>query len=323
MSNGGRVVGTAPLVDVVIVNWNTGRHLGACVDALASSERSGFDFGVLTIVDNASTDDSLAGVAGTNLPLRLIENENNLGFAAACNRGAAEGRGTFVLFLNPDARVSPSAIDATVRFMLEPDSSNVGIAGGQMVGDSGAEEFSCARFPTFGMYVAKLFGLARLFPDHVPRQRLRTDELPSRGAVDQVIGAYFLIRRELFERLGGFDERFFVYFEEVDLAFRARALGQQSFFLSDVLVHHSGQGSSDQVQGRRLYYQLRSRTEYARKHWPAWQAPVLAALTLGVELPVRYALGLARSDRSAQAAVDAWRLFRGYLRDPAAPVDPG
>jgi GT2 family glycosyltransferase len=313
----------APVVDVVIVNWNTGRHLGACVDALAESERARFDFGVVTVVDNASTDDSLAGVEAASLPLRMIENPRNLGFAAACNRGAAGGQGMFVLFLNPDARVAAGAIDATVEFMLEPGSANVGIAGGQMIGDSGAEEFSCARFPTFGMFAAKMFGLAHLFPDRVPRQRMRADELPKRGAVDQVIGAYFLIRRDLFERLGGFDERFFVYFEEVDLSFRARALGHLSFFLSDVHVHHSGQISSDQVKGKRLYYQLRSRTEYARKHWPAWQAPTLAALTLGVELPVRFAVGVARQDRSSQPAVEAWRLFRAYLRQPGLPVDPG
>jgi N-acetylglucosaminyl-diphospho-decaprenol L-rhamnosyltransferase len=322
MSKGKGSEETAPLVDVVIVNWNTGRHLAACVEALAASERAGFDFGVVAVVDNASTDDSLAGVEATNLPLRVIENGHNLGFAAACNRGAAGGQGVFVLFLNPDARVSASAIDVTVKFMLESGSANVGIVGGQMIGDSGAEEFSCARFPTFGMYVAKMFGLAHVFPNHVPRQRIRADELPSRGAVDQVIGAYFLIRRELFERLDGFDEKFFVYFEEVDLAFRARALGQLSFFLSDVHVHHSGQVSSDQVKGKRLYYQLRSRTEYARKHWPAWQAPTLAALTVGVELPVRFALGVARLDGSSRAAVDAWRMFRGYLRNPGLPVDP-
>ena len=166
-----------------------------------------------------------------------------------------------------------------------------------MVGDAGVEEFSCARFPTLWMLVAKMTGLAHVFPRWIPRQRLDADELPDSGIVDQVIGAYFLIRRQLFESLDGFDERFFVYLEDVDLAYRSRQLGHASYFLGDVTVFHMGRVSSDQVRGKRLFYLLRGRTEYARKHWPRWQAPLLEILTIVVELPVRCLVAAARGRR--------------------------
>jgi N-acetylglucosaminyl-diphospho-decaprenol L-rhamnosyltransferase len=308
-------------LDVVIVNWNTGEHLRACLDALVASSRSAFDFGKVIVVDNASRDGSLDGIDDLPLPLSVIRNEANCGFAAACNEGAAEGSGDFVLFLNPDTRVFSDAIDRSVGFMIQRANARVGISGGRMIGDSGQEEFSCARFPTLWMYCAKMLGLAHLFPQQVPRQRIEANELPERGPVDQVIGAYFLIRRELFAALGGFDERFFVYLEEVDLAFRARALGFACYFLSDVRVHHVGHVSSGQVHRRRLYYMLRGRTEYGRKHWPRWQVLTLAALTSLVEVPARCAVAAVHRDwRGLAASLGAAVDYLRYLFDRGAPV---
>jgi N-acetylglucosaminyl-diphospho-decaprenol L-rhamnosyltransferase len=314
---------TKGTVDVVIVNWNTGEHLRACLDALVASSRSAFDFADVIVVDNASHDQSLDGIDDVALPLSVMRNDENYGFAAACNEGAADGGGNFILFLNPDTRVSSDAIDRSVTFMIDPANARVGIAGGRMIGDTGQEEFSCARFPTLWMHAAKMLGLAHLFPQHVPRQRVEADELPERGPVDQVIGAYFLIRRELFATLGGFDERFFVYFEEVDLAFRARSLGFVSYFLSDVRVHHVGHVSSGQVHRRRLYYLLRGRTEYGRKHWPRWQALTLAALTSVVEVPARCVVAVVHRDsRTLAAVLGAGVDYIRYLLERRAPIPP-
>ena len=132
--------------------------------------------------------------------------------------------------------------------------------------------------------------------------------------MDQVIGAYFMIRRPLFEALHGFDERFFVYLEDVDLAYRARRLGHASYFLAHVRVYHQGRVSSDQVRGQRLFYMLRGRAEYARKHWPAWQAPLLAALMLVVELPARAMRGALRGRSGEVREVGrAARLYARYV----------
>jgi N-acetylglucosaminyl-diphospho-decaprenol L-rhamnosyltransferase len=302
-----------PGLDVVIVNWNAGPHLRSCLQALVESRRSAFDLERVVVVDNGSSDESLEGAAEVSLPLDVVRNGENRGFAAACNQGASRGSGDLVLFLNPDTRVFPDALDLTVAFMSDPANDSIGICGGQMVDDDGLSDFSCARFPTLAMLVAKMLGLDRLALRVVPRQRLSADETSTSGRVDQVIGAYFMIRRPLFERLGGFDERFFVYLEEVDLAYRAQQLGADTYFLREALVYHAEHASSDQVLGKRLFYGLRSRTEYARKHWPAWQAVVLVVLTFAIEIPVRAAQALLGRRRAQLAALaEATRLYARY-----------
>ena len=303
-----------PRVDIVIVNWNTGPYLRECLRSVADSTRTQFELAQVVIVDNASRDDSLDGVEGFELPVRVLRNSTNRGFGAACNQGAAACSSELLLLLNPDTRVFPEALDRTVAFMVDPKNASIGICGARMVSDDATEDFSCWRFPTFSIWVGKLTGISYAFPRLIPMQRMTLEEIGGSGVVDQVIGAYNLIRRPLFEALNGFDERFFVYLEDVDLAYRARQLGYSSYFLSDVPIHHVGRVSSEQVRGRRLFYLIQSRTEYARKHWPRWQAAVLAGLMLVVEFPVRGGAALARGRSNEVKDVgEAALLYARYL----------
>jgi GT2 family glycosyltransferase len=281
---------------------------------VAAARRSTYELGKVVVVDNASTDGSLERLQGIDLPLVVIRNDENRGFSVACNQGAEAGDAALILFLNPDTRLFPQTLDSTVAFMADPTNSHLGICGGQMLGEDGRRQFSCARFPTLMMFATHMIGLTRAFPRWFPPQRLTPEEVSHSGIVDQVIGAYFLIRRSVFEALGGFDERFFVYLEDVDLAYRARRLGYPSYFLADVPVYHKEMASSGQVRGHRLFYLLRSRTQYARKHWPAWQAVLLAGLILTVECPVRAIVAALRGRRDELAEVgEAARLYAWYL----------
>jgi len=241
-------------VDIVIVNWNTGPYLRECLSSVEQATRMRFEVGQVVVVDNASSDGSLDGIEESALPVRILRNSINRGFGAASNQGAAECSSDLLLFLNPDTRVFPDTLDRTVAFMADSANAAIGICGARMVNDDGSDEFSCWRFPTFWMWAAKITGLAYAFPRWIQLQRMTNEEVGGNGVVDQVIGAYNLVRRQLFEALNGFDERFFVYLEDVDLAFRARQLGYSSYFLSDVPVYHVGRVSSEQVRGRRLFY---------------------------------------------------------------------
>lgn len=309
----GGAAATRPTLDIVIVNWNAGRYLRDCLRSVAGAQRSAFELVKVVVVDNGSTDESLDEIHDVPLQLDVLRNAENRGFAAACNQGARAGYADLVLFLNPDTRLFPDTLDLSVSFMADPRNSRIGICGAQMVAEDGTREFSCARFPTLTMFVAKMTGFARAFPRF--EQRLPAEEVSHGGIVDQVIGAYFLIRRSLFEALDGFDERFFVYLEEVDLAYRARRLGYPSYFLSHVPVYHEERVSSEQVRAQRLFYLLRSRTEYARKHWPAWQARLLAALILTAELPARAVVAGARRRRDELSEIGqaAWLYGRYAL----------
>ena len=138
----------------------------------------------------------------------------------------------------------------------------------------------------------------------------------STRTVQQVIGAFFMIRSALFWQLKGFDERFFVYFEEVDLAHRAYQLGWASLYLADVQAFHKGGGTSDQVRGRRLFYALRSRSAYFRKHGNLCSRTLIALVTWCVE-PIARLLLLLLGRRFAEIGhlCEAYRLL--LASDPA------
>ena len=101
--------------------------------------------------------------------------------------------------------------------------------------------------------------------------------------VNVVMGAFFLVRRSLYDLLGGFDERFFVYFEEVDFTLRAMQMGYETYYLSEARCYHRGQGTSDAVKAARLFYSLQSRLRYAEKHFDAVSTSVLKFMTLFIE----------------------------------------
>ncbi len=294
-----------PSVDVVVVNWNSGAQLrvavGSVLHGVAGKERV-----AVCVVDNGSADDSLSGL-DHRLGVRLLKNQQNIGFAAACNQGAALGEGEFILFLNPDAAVFRDTIPESVNFMRRLENSDVGICGVQLVDAVGVVQRSCANFPNVKTYLANSFGLAGIFPRRFSHFMTTFDHQETCD-VDQVMGAYFLIRRSLFERLGGFDERFFVYFEDLDLSLRARQLGWRSVFLAQARAYHRGGGISDQVKAHRLFYSSRSRILYAFKHFKRAEAWVVCFATLAVEPVSRLVQGVLR--RSGRELVDT---IRGYL----------
>jgi N-acetylglucosaminyl-diphospho-decaprenol L-rhamnosyltransferase len=277
----------SPSLDIVIVNWNTAHHLQACLRSVTASDRRGWRLGSVVVLDNASVDGSSNRLDLEDLPATIVRNEENRGFAAACNQGAAGLAGEYLLFLNPDTSLAPDALALTMAFMNEPGQRDVGICGVGMLDSAGSPGVSCARFPTLSTFVGQATGLNRLMPRLFKPQHLAADECRATRDVDQVIGAFFLVRRSLFDLLGGFDERFFVYFEEVDFSWRARQLGYRSVHFAGASVLHHGGVSSGQVKATRLFYSLRSRMLYGFKHYNRAQAILLVLITVVLEFPAR------------------------------------
>jgi len=266
-------------VAIVIVNWNSGSQVRDCVDSIILHRNQ---LRVSTIVvDNASTDGSADLVEGLR-NVELIRAGFNLGFARACNLGASSVKDAdYLLFLNPDAMLEAGALQRAVDFMDSASSAGIGICGVALQENSGHVARSCARFPSPWRLAVVASGLDRVFPSLGTTMR-EWNHAQSRR-VDQVIGAFFLVRRALFDALNGFDERFFVYFEEVDFAFRASRLGMGTIFLSDIKAFHAGGGASKQVKARRLFYSLRSRVLYARKHFSTVGYLLVVLTAVGVE----------------------------------------
>ncbi len=281
------------MLDLITVNWNSGPQLKECIDSVITHNKG--KVARIIVVDNGSTDGSADNVE--NLPgVEVIRTGKNLGFAAACNIGAAAGDSPYLLFLNPDTRVEADSFSVPLSFMEHSDNAHVGICGIQLMDENGQVARTCARFPSLGRLAVGALGLDKLPGLRSAAVRMAEWDHSESRAVDQVMGAFFLVRRDLFQRLGGFDERFFVYFEEVDLSFRARQAGWGSFYLAAARAFHAGGGTSRQVKAHRLFYSLRSRLLYGFKHFPRWQAWVLVGMTGVLEPVSRTVWCLARGD---------------------------
>lgn len=296
-------------VDVIIVNWNAGTQLAEAIASIAQYP-SNLVSSVI-IVDNASTDDSLARAeAIPDLPfhLQVIRNVKNHGFGAACNQGAALANSEYLLFLNPDTRLFERSLFLPLDFMEAAQNQSVGICGIQLIDEHAEVSRSCARFPTPRMFYSKIFGLDRLFPKFFHSHFMEEWGHSENRKVDHVIGAFFLVRRRLFSELKGFDERFFVYLEDLDFSLRAKKSGWASYYLAEARAYHKGGGTSEQVKARRLFYSLRSRILYGYKHFTPIQATLLLVSTLCFEPLIRLAFNFLRG-----AFKSAGETISGYL----------
>lgn len=302
-------------LDIVIVNWNSGDYLQRCLISIEKSQKTGFCLNRVVIIDNGSTDDSMLGVTALNLPLVFLSNIQNRGFAYACNQGAQGSCADYLLFLNPDVELGSDSLLKTIEFMENPRYAAVGICGIKLVDETGCATISAARFPTPWVLIGKITGLAGLLPGLFPPHIMTPAELSYSRPVDQVIGAFFLIRRAVYEACAGFDERFFLYFEEVDLSLRAKNFGYNSYYLADVTAFHHGGGSSEQIKATRLFYSLRSRLLYQSKHFRLPENITLITLMFTVEFVARLWIALRRlSWLSVRETVAGYTMLVRYFR---------
>lgn len=278
-------------VGIAIVNWNAGSQLQRCLTSIAESAWETVSLASVVIVDNGSTDGSLDALHVPDwMSLTVVRNPENRGFAAACNQASRQMDADLILFLNPDTVLEAQSIATAATWLTAPEHTATGIVGIQLVDEHGEVSRSCARFPTLRSMVIAALGLDRAVPSLFTSYRMTDwDHLTTRD-VDHVIGAFYLVRTSLFRHLHGFDEHFFVYFEDLDFSLRARRDGWHSTYLVTARAFHRGGGTSEQVKSTRLFYSLRSRLFYARKHFTRPAERTVLLCTLVIEPVVRLAV---------------------------------
>jgi GT2 family glycosyltransferase len=300
----------APALDIVIVNWNSQSYLREC---LASLDQSTIASRLnVVVVDNASRDGSAGGLAVKRIALSVIVNADNLGFAAGCNQGARNAHAPLLLFMNPDVRVEPDELEKAAAYLAEPAHAGVGVLGIQLLDAEGYVQRSCARVPTAARLLLHSLFLDRLCPRLVPPHFLVEWDHADTRPVDQVMGAFLMIRRALFEQLGGFDERFFLYYEDVDLCLRVRQAGWSVVHFAGARAQHIGGGTTRAVTDQRLFYLVTSKVQYAAKRHGLLVAGLLIVFVLFLEMPIRWIYAtVTRSPREGwqivRSATSLWR----------------
>ncbi len=271
------------LLDIIIVNWNAGILLRKCLDSITLTSREGYELSRVVVVDNASSDKSVTDLEDLALPLSILHNKRNLGFGAACNQGAKGSKADYLLFLNPDTRLFNKSLSEPINFMNKSYNQHVAVCGIQLKDDSGSIARSCVRFPQPGTFLNKILGLDKLDLGFLKTYKMHDWDHAESREVDHVIGAFYLVRRSVFNRLQGFDEQFFLYLEDLDFSYRVTQIGMSSFYLAEAQAYHKGGGTSEQVMAKRLYYSLQSRILYGFKHFSTKSALGLMFGTLLLE----------------------------------------
>lgn len=254
-----------PQLSIVVVSYNTRDMTLACLASVHAQTQTPFE---VIVVDNASTDGSAEAIRAEFPQVRLLAETTNHGFALAHRIAVPEARAPWLLLLNPDTVVLNGALDKLFAFAQRtPDA---GIWGGRtLFGDGRLNPTSCWRRMTLASLLFRTVGLSGIFRSSEifnaecygtwPRDRER--------AVDIVTGCLFLIRRDLWDRLGGFDDRFVMYGEEADLCLRARALGVRPRITPEAEIIHYG-GASERVRADKAARLLRAKIELIRRHFP-------------------------------------------------------
>lgn len=252
-------------ISVIIVNYNVRDFLS---NALTSLYRSLEKFeSEIFVVDNASDDGSTELIRKNFPAVQLIANTSNVGFAKANNQALALSRGKYVLLINPDTLVQEDTVDILVRYFEQND--RAGMLGCKILNPDGSLQLPCRRsFPTPWTAFTKTFGLSALFPQSkvFARYNLTYLDPDQTYEVDAVSGSFMMIKREVIEKIGGLDEKFFMYGEDLDWCYRVQQSGWKVVYVSTTsIIHYKGESTkrSDIDELKVFYNAMRL---FVRKH---------------------------------------------------------
>jgi GT2 family glycosyltransferase len=239
-------------ISFIIVNWNTKDFLRDCLDSISNTvEKLAFE---IIVVDNASSDGSVAMLTEEYPRIKIIANKENRGFGAANNQGLAIMRGKYALLINTDAVLTRDAVGRLWSFAeSHPEAA---IVCGQLLNADGSRQNSVAAFPTLLTLLVNTSVLEYLLPKWFPSKRY---EHKKPLQVDSAIGACMMIRKKALDEAGRFDERYFFFFEETDLAYAFARAAWKVYQIPDAFIYH--------LQGQSIGHNIKSRIEFYRSRY--------------------------------------------------------
>lgn len=306
-------------LSIVIVSYNVREHLARCLASIRTSLVASRITAETIVVDNASTDGSQQIVQNDFQEMQLVANPRNQGFTRANNQGIAQSRGRYILLLNPDTEVMNDALGILARYLdVHP---GVGAVGPKLLWPDGAVQSSRRRFPSFGLALIESTRLQRCWPDAPGLRHFycldRSNDVEQ--DVDWLVGACLLVRRQGFEMVGLLDERFYMYYEELDWCRRLRHAGWRIVYEPKArVVHYEGRSSGQDLPHRHIRF-AESKWLYFEKYYGRPAGVVLRAYLLadyGVQLAeegMKWAFGSKRPLRRARLQL-IYHVLRSGLR---------
>ncbi len=286
----------APKVSVLIVSYNVKQYIIHCIDAIHKSDYAGPI--EIIIVDNNSFDGSIGDIKSNFKDVICIQNENNVGFGKAVNQASKIATGEYFLILNPDTIIEESTISTFVKYLAKY--SNVGMLGPKIVNSDGTLQKGCKRsFPTIKVALPKLIGLDKIFPKSKWAGRynlnyLNPDEI---HRVEAISGSCMFIRSELFHQVGGFDEQFFMFGEDLDLCFQVHQQGYEVHYLPTTqIMHYQGESvKSAPYDSLNAFYQ--AMILFSEKHFSK-SGSILSKIVIRSGIFLRKIISLINEKRS-------------------------
>lgn len=264
-------------LSIIIVNWNTEKQLKWCLNYIYQRTK-GLKYEIF-VVDNASEDGSVEMVEKNYPEVKLIKNRKNLGFAKANNKAIKKAKGKYVLLLNSDTKVMDLALNQMVKYM--DNHNNCGVLGCKLLNPDKTLQPSCRRFPNLKDQVIILLKLHNIFPNlKAIREYYMLDfnhEIEMK--VDQVMGACFMIRKKVIDKIGLLDDNYFIWFEEVDYCKRVKEAGFDVCFMPYAEVMHEKAASFNQLFSFKKQRMMNdSMLRYFKKHESIWSYLIILLL---------------------------------------------
>ncbi len=294
-------------LSIIIVSWKVRELLDWCLNSIFSHIKSP-EFEII-VVDNASEDGSVEMIRRKFPQVKVITNNENYGFAKACNQGVRIARGKYLFFLNPDSAVTNNIYDQIINFM--ESHPQVGVGGCYLYYPDGRIQTSLYKFTS----LTNNLGRALLLYSFLPKNNLTapffSDYFRPNELIERVCGGAMVVRRETFEEVGLFDESFFLYSEDEDLCYRMKQKGWKVAPIPDTkIIHHHDQSSKKNIR-KAIFSSYQSQFLFYRKYHPLYKVIIFRSIQL-VGVLIRSLFWFFKAMAGANQQADGQRFF-GYL----------
>lgn len=296
------------VLTVIIVNYYCEDLIIKCVKSIEHSTQIKDSIDII-VVDNGSNSRLLNEAQGDSF--RLFTNNQNHGFGAACNFGFKKAKSKYVLFLNPDTIIFKNTLSNSIEFMKQNE--QITVLGCQQIDENREVIKTCATDLTLRKYIIKSFYLDKLFPKLFKSYKMSYWNHDNSCYVNHVMGSFYMMKSVDFNYINGFDEDFFMYYEDLDLSKRIIKNGGKIFFNTDIKIFHETGGSSKNFKPQRLFYSLDSIILFGKKHFPRYNSILLGFFVLIVEPLLRICLALIKFNfKETKQILLAYRML--YLK---------